>query len=126
MKRAILALTIASLGAGVGITGATPADAAPAAYCASGNICVYNGFNFTGSTTPSWKCGVIDNIGSRWGSDQVRSFINNQTGHVVATFYNWNGSNWIPIGYSQAYDSRPYAPASFYNVPDGVDGIKPC
>ncbi|MFI9387892.1 peptidase inhibitor family I36 protein [Kutzneria sp. NPDC052558] len=126
MKRVLAALSIASLSAGIGVISATPADAAPAAYCASGDICVYNGFNFTGSMHPSWKCGQIDNIGLSWGSDQVRSYINNQTGHVTATFYNWDGSNWIPIGYSTAYDSRAYAPAAYYNVPDGVDGIKPC
>jgi hypothetical protein len=127
MKRVLISmLTVASLGTSLGVAAATPASAAPANHCSLGVLCIASGFNYTGTGINVWKCGEIRNIGAEWGSDQVRSFQNNQTGHVVATFYNWTGSEWDPIGWSRAAENVPYAPEEFYSVPGGVDGVKPC
>lgn len=97
-----------------------------AAACDEGYLCLYDGFNFTGSMYMAFRCGVIYNVGRDWGSDKTRSYNNNQTGRVTAVFYNWDGANWQPIGQSRAKEAKAEAPAVFYSSPGGVDGVKPC
>ncbi|MFI6094246.1 hypothetical protein ACIA8G_01735 [Lentzea sp. NPDC051213] len=123
MKKVFLALSTSVL-LGVGLV--APAPASADAYCPVGSICLFDGFYFQGSKYRAWKCGVIYNVGAEWGSDKVRSFKNLQTGNVTATFYDWSGSEWEVLGYSQAVDVVQVTPRLYYSTPRGVDGVKPC
>jgi hypothetical protein len=122
VRKVLLALsTTALLGAGLVVAPPANADA-----CSTGLICLFSDFHFNGSKYTAWKCGIIYNLGAEWGSDQVRSYINTQTGHVTATFYNWSGSSWDAIGYSRAPQVLHQTPTGYYTAPGGVDGVKPC
>ncbi|WP_144312013.1 hypothetical protein [Actinopolyspora erythraea] len=124
---ALVAAVVAVLSVGFPATAsASPVDPMDSGHCEIGYLCVYSGNSFSGSKHRVYECGYIHNIGLDWGSDQVASYINNQTGNVEATFYNWTGSKWVPIGYSEAPEFESSAPYHFYDKPDGVDGIKAC
>ncbi|ASU79187.1 hypothetical protein CDG81_13805 [Actinopolyspora erythraea] len=123
---ALVAAVVAVLSVGFPATASASPVKAAAESCPAGYLCVYDLTSFVGDVHRVYECGYIHNIGLDWGSDQVASYINNQTGNALATFYNWNGSEWVPIGYSTAPEAVPYAPSEFYDKPDGVDGIKLC
>lgn len=123
MKKVFLALSTTVLLC-VGVVAPVPANAD--AYCPVGSICLFDDFYFKGVKMRAWKCGIIYNVGAIMGSDRVRSFKNLQTGNVTATFYDWSGSDWEVLGYSQAVDVVQVAPKLYYSVPRGVDGVKPC
>ena len=75
--------------------------------CAVGNLCVFDGPQYSGARHDMFKCGPPVDIRSK-GLSRVGSFINNQTGDQVASFFGPNETGQIVRQYtSTAVDAQP-------------------
>ncbi|MFK3978826.1 peptidase inhibitor family I36 protein [Micromonospora sp. NPDC050397] len=95
-------------------------------YCPPYYLCLYSEQGYKGEFLSLSRCEFKDlgkvpfPAGGYW-NDKMSSYFNNQVGHVHATFYNWSGSAWIPVGDSVAPMAQS-AP-SFNNI---VDAVRVC
>lgn len=92
--------------------------------CAPGWLCLYAGANYNNFGQPNasfYRCGTPDlkNWVSRHGS-----YINNQTGNVLSTFWSGYGGSGYPLRYSFSYAGPDWADPDFDFYP--VNSITVC
>lgn len=108
-----LATVGVSAAAALSVTGVAAADtpgpdAGPLAGppCAVGNLCVFDNPNYTGARLDLFQCGPPVDVRTA-GLSRVGSFINNQTGDQVASFYGLDEAGQPVLQYSStAVDGR--------------------
>jgi hypothetical protein len=103
-------------------------DAAPAAACPSGDVCLNDGYNYTSTQLNLYYCGFYNlgtiHLGSGNWNDHTSSYRNNQTGHATAVFSNWNGSAFVTVRTSTAVENQPNL--SGLHIDNLIDGVQVC
>ena len=74
--------------------------------CASGNLGLYTGANFTGTRFDLYACKKYSL--SQWNG--IGSDYNNQTGGVVSTYYGLNGNALYTLASGWTFPSHDFSP----------------